>query len=121
MIGSFGRVMLSKNLKTGETETRSNGGNIKDEFMSTDSNFPGTLSMASTGRPNSGGSEMFINVAHNSNLDWFLGGSSKHPVFGKVLEGMDIVNKISKVKTQNDNPTTPIKMNSITMNYEQEL
>jgi cyclophilin family peptidyl-prolyl cis-trans isomerase len=36
-------------------------------------------------------------VKHNSNLDWFSGGSSKHPVFGKVVEGMDIANKISKV------------------------
>merc|ERR1711998_547710 len=45
-----------KNLKTGGTERRSNGGNIKDENISRDSNAPGTLSMANTGRPNSGGS-----------------------------------------------------------------
>ena len=43
-----------KNLKTGETETRSNGGNIQDENISKDTNAPGTLSMANTGRPNSG-------------------------------------------------------------------
>ena len=40
--------------------------------------------MANTGQANSGGSQFFINVAHNRNLDWFSGGSSKHPVFGKV-------------------------------------
>merc|ERR1712227_105223 len=93
-----------KNLKTGETEKRFNGGNIKDENISKDSNVPGSLSMANTGRPNSGGSQFFLNVAHNSNLDWFSGGPSKHPVFGKVLTGMDVVEKISKVKTQADNP-----------------
>merc|ERR1711981_1271410 len=89
-----------KNLKTGETETRSNGGNIKDENISKDSNVPGTLSMANTGRPNSGGSQFFLNVADNNNLDWFTGGSSKHPVFGKITSGMDVVTKISKVKTK---------------------
>merc|ERR1712106_825518 len=76
-----------KNLKTGGTERRSNGGNIKDENISRDTNAPGTLSMANTGRPNSGGSQMFINVANNANLDWFSGSQSKHPVFRKVLKG----------------------------------
>merc|ERR1712085_90882 len=104
-----------KNLANGETETRKNGGNIEDENISKDTNAPGTLSMANTGRPNSGGSQMFINVAQNSNLDWFSGGQSKHPVFGKVLEGMDIVTKISKVKTKSDTPVVPIKMNVITI------
>merc|ERR1712039_200381 len=104
-----------KNLTTGAMEKRSNGGNIKDENISKDSNVPGSLSMANTGRPNSGGSQFFLNVAHNSNLDWFTGGSSKHPVFGQVIEGYDIVEKISKVKTRNDDPVEPIKMNSITI------
>merc|ERR1712194_304165 len=60
-----------KNLKTGGMEKRSNGGNIKDENISRDSNAPGTLSMANTGSPNSGGSQFFLNVANNANLDWF--------------------------------------------------
>jgi cyclophilin family peptidyl-prolyl cis-trans isomerase len=42
----------------------------------------GTLSMANTGEPNTGGSQLFINVADNASLDWFSGGESKHPVFG---------------------------------------
>merc|ERR1719502_2591127 len=50
-----------KNLKTGGMEKRSNGGNIQDENISRDSNAPGTLSMANTGRPNSGGSQFFLN------------------------------------------------------------
>merc|ERR1712194_732128 len=101
------------NLKNGATERRSNGGNIQDENISRDTNAPGTLSMANTGQPNSGGSQLFLNVANNKNLDWFSPGQSKHPVFGKVTSGMDVVTKISKVKTRDDNPVNPIKMNSI--------
>jgi len=104
-----------KNLGTGATEKRSNGGNIEDENISKDSNAPGTLSMANTGQKNSGGSQFFLNVANNANLDWFSGGASKHPVFGKVVEGMDIATKISKVKTVRDNPVEPIKMLKITI------
>jgi cyclophilin family peptidyl-prolyl cis-trans isomerase len=103
------------NLATGATEKRFNGGNIKDEFISKDSNKAGTLSMANTGSPNSGGSQFFLNVANNSNLDWFSSGQSQHPVFGRIIEGYDVVVAISKVPTQNDNPRTPIKMNSITI------
>merc|ERR1719262_455713 len=78
-----------KNLATGGMEARSNGGNIKDENISRDSNEPGTLSMANTGSPNTGGSQFFINVVHNDFLDWFSPGESKHPVFGKVVSGMN--------------------------------
>ena len=60
-------------------------GTIADEHPRTQlSNEPGTLSMANTGRPNSGGSQFFINTVHNSYLDWFYPGPSKHPVFGNV-------------------------------------
>merc|ERR1719396_323354 len=104
-----------KNLKTGATESRFNGGCIKDENISRDTNEPGTLSMANTGQPNSGGSQFFLNVANNNFLDWFSPGQSKHPVFGKVIEGYDVAVAISKAPTRNDNPTTPIKMNSITI------
>merc|ERR1711959_889681 len=91
-----------KNLKTGAMEKRSGGGNIQDENISRDSNAPGTLSMANTGAPNSGGSQFFLNTAHNDFLDWFSPGESKHPVFGKVTSGMDVVTAISKVPTTND-------------------
>merc|ERR1719476_905851 len=86
-----------QNLKTGGTEQRRGGGNIKDENISRDSNEPGTLSMANTGSPNTGGSQFFINVAHNDFLDWFSPGESKHPVFGKITKGMDVLKEITKV------------------------
>jgi len=102
-----------KNLVTGETEKRFGGGNIKDENIDRTSNASGTLSMANTGERNSGGSQFFLNVADNRNLDWFSKGSSKHPVFGKVTKNLPLAVKISKVPTREDNPRTPIKMISI--------
>merc|ERR1712151_1273505 len=107
-----------KNLKTGAMEKRFNGGNIMDENISRDSNEPGTLSMANTGAPNTGGSQFFINVVHNDSLDWFSPGESKHPVFGKVCspEDLALLVKITKVPTTNDCPKTPIMMKSITFN-----
>ena len=106
-----------KNLVTGGTETRSNGGNIKDEYAAKISNEPGTLSMANTGQPNSGGSQFFMNVVHNDFLDWFSPGESKHPVFGKAIDqsSFDIMVKISKVPTDEDCPRTPVEMKSVTI------
>lgn len=81
------------------------------------SNEPGTLSMANTGRPNSGSCQFFINTAHNSYLDWFTPGPSKHPVFGKITEGMDVVQKIERTPTNaQDRPATPVKMVKVTIN-----
>ncbi len=81
------------------------------------SNERGTLSMANTGRPNSGSCQFFINVAANPYLDWFSPGASKHPVFGKVTGGMDTVDKISKApRDDGDRPKTPIKMVKVTVN-----
>lgn len=106
-----------KNLVTGGTETRSNGGNIKDEFAAKLSNEPGTLSMANTGQPNSGGSQFFMNTVHNDFLDWFSPGESKHPVFGKCVDkaSFDVMVAISKTKTRNDCPVTPVQMKSVTI------
>jgi len=91
-------------------------GTIQDEHAARLSNEPGTLSMANTGRPNSGSCQFFVNTVHNSYLDWFTPGASKHPVFGKVIEGMDVVKKIESTKTgAGDRPITPVKMNKVTV------
>jgi len=80
------------------------------------SNEPGTLSMANTGQPNSGGSQFFINVSHNDYLDWFTPGQSKHPVFGRITEGMDVVKKIETTPTAaGDRPKTPVKVEKTTI------
>ncbi len=79
------------------------GYKIKDEFNGHKNNR-GTLSMANSG-PNSGGSQFFINLVNNNALD------PKHPVFGEVIEGMDVVDKIAKVETgAMDRPVEDVKM-----------
>ena len=93
-------------------------GTIKDEHPPNAklSNEPGTLSMANTGRPNSGSCQFFVNTVHNSYLDWFSAGESKHPVFGKVTAGMDVVKKIETTPTDSgDRPTKPVKMIKVTV------
>ncbi len=93
-------------------------GTISDEHPENAklSNEPLTLSMANTGRPNSGGSQFFINTVHNAYLDWFTPGQSRHPVFGKVTSGEDVVRAIETTKTgQGDRPQTPITVRKITV------
>ena len=75
-----------------------------------------TLSMANTGRPNSGGSQFFINTIHNDFLDWFTPGASRHPVFGKITSGQDVVKKIEGTPTDGDDrPRTPVKVIKVTV------
>ena len=93
-------------------------GTIKDEHPANAkiSNEPGTLSMANTGAPNSGSCQFFINTVHNDFLDWFSPGNSKHPVFGKVTSGLDVVKKIETTETDGDDrPRTPVKMIKVTV------
>lgn len=77
---------------------------IKDEFGKNSKNDKGTLSMANAG-PNTGGSQFFINLVNNNFLD------KKHPVFGKVISGMDVVEAAGKVKTgPGDRPIKEVKI-----------
>ena len=91
-------------------------GTIQDEHTAQISNEPGTLSMANTGRPNSGSCQFFINTKHNSYLDWFSPGQSKHPVFGRIIDGLDVVRNIETTPTDgNDRPRTPVQMIRVTV------
>jgi peptidylprolyl isomerase len=97
----FHRIIDGFMLQGGDPTGTGRGGPgyvIKDEFTKNNRNDRGTISMANAG-PNTGGSQFFINLVNNNFLD------TKHPVFGKVVEGMDVVDKIAKVKTDaNDRP-----------------
>lgn len=93
-------------------------GNIQDEFLDSAkfSNEPGTLSMANTGRPNSGGSQFFINTVHNSFLDWWdTRTESKHPVFAKISDGYDIIKKIESQGSRSGQVSNPVQMISVTI------
>lgn len=83
------------------------GYKFEDEFGEGLSNVMGTISMANAG-PNTNGSQFFINVADNTFLD------GKHAVFGKVIEGMDLVNELSNVETgDRDVPVEPVVITQI--------
>ena len=105
----FHRVIDGFMIQGGDPAGTGMGGpgyEIKDEFTNTalDKNNRGTISMANAG-PNTGGSQFFINLADNNFLD------GKHPVFGKVVEGMDVVDKIAKVeKNAQDRPLEDVKI-----------
>ena len=88
------------------TGMRGPGYKIKDEFVHEggNKNNRGTISMANSG-VNTGGSQFFINIVNNNYLD------GKHPVFGEVIKGMDVVDSIGKVETDsNDKPIEEVKI-----------
>jgi len=103
----FHRVIEGFMIQGGDPTGTGTGGpgyNIQDEFthVGGNKNNRGTISMANAG-PNTGGSQFFINLVDNNFLD------DKHPVFGKVVEGMEIVDAIAKVeKDSNDKPLEDI-------------
>ncbi|MBN1281166.1 MAG: peptidylprolyl isomerase [Candidatus Thermoplasmatota archaeon] len=98
------------------TGTGGPGYTIKDEFHKDLSNVRGTIAMANRG-PNTGGSQWFINLVDNCYLDFDKKPySSAHPVFGKVVAGMDVVDEISKVKVDsNDKPLQDVVIQKITI------
>lgn len=107
------------NSKTDKAETYGTGGPgyaIEDEFVKNEklSNVRGTIAMANSG-PHSGGSQFFINLVDNIGLDFDKPPeSSSHPVFGKVITGMDIVETIAKAPTnERDLPLEPIVITDI--------
>jgi peptidyl-prolyl cis-trans isomerase A (cyclophilin A) len=75
----------------------------------------GTIAMARTNAPHSATSQFFVNVKNNAFLN-AQGSSDGYTVFGKVVNGMDVVEKIKSVSTgRNDVPQTPILINSATL------
>lgn len=125
----FHRVIDGFMIQAGDPNTKGNnvasygsggpGYTVQDEFVAGSllTNVRGTIAMANTGQPNSGGSQFFINTVDNVGLDFNKEPfSSKHPVFGRVIKGMDVVDAIEKTETgQRDLPVNPVIIESVTI------
>ena len=101
----FHRVIAGFMIQGGDPQGTGLGGpgyTIKDELPANNRNARGTISMANAG-PNTGGSQFFINVVDNHRLD------AKHPAFGRVVGGMEVVDAISRTPTDHeDRPRTKV-------------
>ena len=121
----FHRVIDGFMIQGGDPTGTGMGGpgyTIEDEFGKGHSNVRGTIAMANTGRPNTGGSQFFINTVNNTYLDKENPSTPyAHPVFGEVVSGMDVVDEICKVKTdRNDRPEVEQKMKSVRVDTKGE-
>jgi peptidyl-prolyl cis-trans isomerase A (cyclophilin A) len=98
--GGFNKDMSRKTTKEG----------IPNESKNGLSNKRGTIAMARTNDPNSATSQFFINSVDNDGLDAGKAGEWGYAVFGKVVEGLDVVDKISNVKTttKSGNQNVPV-------------
>jgi len=109
----FHRIIDGFMIQGGDPTGTGRGGpgySIKDEFHpELKHTSEGMLSMANAG-PNTGGSQFFITLNATPWLD------GKHAIFGKVVEGLDVVQKIGKVKTAgSDRPVENVVMESVTI------
>jgi peptidylprolyl isomerase len=101
----FHRVINGFMIQGGDPTGTGRGGpgyTIQDEFTSHNKNGRGAVAMANTGQPNSGGSQFFINLVDNSALQGNTF-DNNYPVFGNVIDGMDVVDAIGKVQTGTNN------------------
>lgn len=101
--GGFAEEMKRK-------ETR---GPIKNEASNGLKNEAGTIAMARTNNPDSATAQFFINHKKNASLDYIKDRNAGYAVFGKVVTGMDVVNKIATVETRNYKGMADVPVESV--------
>ncbi|MDB5800988.1 MAG: Peptidylprolyl isomerase [Rhodocyclales bacterium] len=98
---------------TKDMQQKSTRSPIENESKNGLRNVAGSIAMARTSDPNSATSQFFINFVDNKMLDYPSPDGVGYAVFGKVIEGMDVVNKMATIPTgMNDVPRQPIVVNS---------
>ena len=110
---TFHRVMSGVMIQAGDptgTGRHNCGVTIPDEFLAgLRFDRAGKLAMANTGAPDSGGCQFFITV--NAMREW----DGKYTIFGVVVDGQDVVERINHAPVRGDRPLDPVKLNSVTI------
>lgn len=108
---TFHRVVDGSMIQAGDptgTGRHNCGFTIRDEFLpGLRFDRPGKLAMANTGAPDSASCQFFVTV--NAMPQW----DGKYTIFGSVVEGEDVVERIDRVRTLDEKPVTPVKLMSV--------
>ena len=110
---TFHRIIPHDVIQAGDPTglgTHNCGVTVRDEYLpGLRFDRAGRLAMANTGEPDSGGCQFFITA--NVAPQW----NGKYTIFGQVVEGEDVVDKIARLPVRNEKPVTPVKLNSVTI------
>ncbi len=110
---TFHRVLLDEMIQSGDptgTGRHNCGFTIRDEILpGLRFDGPGKLAMANSGQPDSGGCQFFITAS--AVTQW----NGKYTIFGTIVQGQDVVSKISRVPVHGDKPVDPVKLVSVTI------
>jgi peptidyl-prolyl cis-trans isomerase A (cyclophilin A) len=107
----FHRIVREQMIQSGDPTglgSHNCGFTIRDEYLpGLRFDRPGRLGVANTGKPDSGGCQFFI--TEEAIPSW----NNNYTIFGQVVEGIEIVNKLSKVRTVNEKPVEPVLLKSV--------